>query len=86
MIFDEFKEFCDMKGIRYTESYMNGELGLWGFDKEGNEIVVKVNEFPDDEVIEQFNEELDEEMGKAIIDMRYKNGKVNLDNIREALK
>jgi len=46
-------------GFEFIESYFNGEIGFWGFNKERNiEVTIKVNENPDEEDIANFEEHI----------------------------
>jgi len=54
-----------LNGFEFIESYLNGELGFWGFNKERNiEVTIKVNENPDEESISNFEEHIKDEINK----------------------
>ena len=45
-------------GFEFIESYRNGEEGYWGFNKDRSvEVVIKINNMPDEEDIETFEEQ-----------------------------
>jgi len=49
-------------GFEFVKSYFNGEEGYWGFNKERTiEVILKINEMPDEENIEDFEEHLKEQ-------------------------
>lgn len=51
------------KGFEFVKSYFSGEEGYWGFNKERDvEIILKINEMPDEENIENFEEHLKEQI------------------------
>lgn len=61
-IHDKVKSFLKKEGFELIESYSNGEIGLWGMDKEREtEIIFRWNTFPDEETIEEFKESWKEE-------------------------
>ena len=49
-------------GFEFVKSYFNGEEGYWGFNKERTiEVILKINEMPDEENIKEFEEHLKEQ-------------------------
>jgi len=58
-LFERVKKFLEEDGMDLIESYSNGEIALWGFDKDRNiEVVFKINESPDEEIIKEFKEQM----------------------------
>jgi len=46
-------------GFEFIESYLNGEEGYWGFNKNRSiEVTIKINENPDKEDIANFEENI----------------------------
>ena len=66
------------KGFQFQHNYINGEDGYWGFDKDFSvEVVIKINQMPDEEDIEQFKEDLElvDEKQEVKADLKRKDGK-----------
>jgi len=49
-------------GVEFITSYMNGEEGYWGFNKDRSiEVTIKIKEMPDADDIENFEEHIKED-------------------------
>lgn len=64
MVYDKIEEVIEsLKGVgfKFIESYFNGEVGYWGFDKDRKiELTIKINRNPDLEDIKDFEEHIEE--------------------------